>query len=74
MLEASDLLATVPALTAQEFEARYALDVYQHPLVNARSHIMMAWHYRSHDKPDQIWFRRLIETELRALQARTLPK
>lgn len=74
VVEASDLLATVPALTAQEFAARYALDVYQHPLVNARSHIMMAWHYRSHDKPDQIWFRGLIETELRALQARTPPK
>lgn len=74
VVEASDLLATVPALTAQEFAARYALDVYQHPLVNARSHIMMAWHYRSHDKPDHIWFRGLIETELRALEASAPPK
>jgi DNA-binding transcriptional LysR family regulator len=71
VVEASDLLATVPALTAHEFAARYQLDVYQHPLVNARSHIMMAWHYRSHDKPDHIWFRSLIETELARLQATT---
>lgn len=64
VVEATDLLATVPALTALEFAKVYNLEVYEHPLEQARSHIMMAWHYRNDAKPDQQWFRSLLESEL----------
>lgn len=53
-------LATVPALTARELAKIYPLDVYQHPLVEAASNIMLAWHYRNDQKPHHRWFRELV--------------
>ncbi len=69
LVASSDLLATVPALTALDFARLYDLEVYRHPLAQAKSHIMMAWHYRSDVKPDQQWFRSVIESELAQLSA-----
>jgi DNA-binding transcriptional LysR family regulator len=69
VIEQTDLIATVPKLTASEFAKRYALEVYQHPLSHVKSELMMAWHYRRDKKLDQIWFRQLMEEELGKLQA-----
>lgn len=68
LVEATDLLATVPAVTADHFATMYAVDAYAHPIATAQSHIMMAWHYRSEEQPDQRWFRGVIEEELTQLQ------
>lgn len=67
MVAGSPLLATVPALTAVDFGARYGLDVYEHPFTDARSDIMMAWHYRSDPRPEHQWFRGVMESELQRL-------
>lgn len=69
VVESSDLLATVPALTAYKMADHFELDVYKHPLVDPTSNLMMAWHYRNNNKPEQKWFRSLVEDELATLQA-----
>lgn len=64
----TDVIATVPRLTAVEFAKQYGLQVYQHPLAHLKSDLMMAWHYRQDKKLDQIWFRGLVEDAMRDLQ------
>jgi hypothetical protein len=68
----SDPLATVPARTALDAMQHFAVDVYEHPLIDAESKIMMAWHYRNHHKHEHIWFRALVEKALNELSHSTV--
>ncbi|MCP3429699.1 hypothetical protein [Opacimonas viscosa] len=63
----SNFIATVPMLTAMDMSKRYGVTVYQHPLREIKSKLMMAWHYRNDKKPEDDWFRRLIMEELSTL-------
>lgn len=69
----SDLLATVPALSADDARQHYDVDIYDHPLTDAASKIMMAWHYRNHHKHEHIWFRALVEQALNDLSHSNAP-
>lgn len=72
VVEGSALLATVPELTATDFAKRYDLEVYRHPLIEAKSNLMMAWHYRGDHKPDQQWFRKIVSEELTKLESQQI--
>lgn len=67
LVSQSQLLATVPEITANDMAKHYPLSVYKHPLGNAKSSLMMAWHYRNHKKPQHIWFREHIAQAVRSL-------
>lgn len=68
MIAHSDLIATVPMMTALDMAEHYPLSVYGHPLTGIKSKLMMAWHYRNDKKPEHEWFRSLIVAELKSLQ------
>lgn len=68
VISQTDLIATVPMVTAMDMANHYPLTVYTHPLQGIKSKLMMAWHYRNDKKPEHEWFRSLIMCELSSLQ------
>jgi DNA-binding transcriptional LysR family regulator len=56
----TDLLATVPEKLAEEWAARFGLQVFPHPLNMPAFELKMFWHRRVHTDPANQWLRALI--------------
>lgn len=55
----TDLIATVPALAADEMAKLYPLQTFEHPL-QTQSQLMLAWHVRNDLRAEQRWFRQQV--------------
>jgi len=64
-LAASDLVATVPCLTAQKIAATAEVTIMPLP-IDFSVTVSMAWHRRSATDPAQVWFRSLLVEALAA--------
>lgn len=60
ILEATDLVATVPERIARRLTANFSLKYVPHPLDLGKVQINVFWHARYHNEPGNTWLRRLI--------------
>lgn len=60
ILEATDLVATVPEKIARRLTANFRLKYVPHPLDLGKVQINVFWHARYHHEPGNTWLRRLI--------------
>jgi DNA-binding transcriptional LysR family regulator len=60
MVEASDLIATVPERLALQLKKNLKLQVLPVPVSIPPFRTMMLWHERSHTDPSHIWLRNLV--------------
>ena len=60
LVNASDVIATVPERLARQFEKSLALQVLPAPIAIPPFRLMMLWHERNHNDPAHTWLRSLI--------------
>ncbi|MEO0417325.1 MAG: LysR family transcriptional regulator [Pseudomonadota bacterium] len=68
-LRQSPILACVPFLAASLMAKEFDLELRPLPFVSREFDLGLAWHNRVHLDPAQVWFRKVVQTELSTLIA-----